>query len=149
MTRATELDARNPYAPPAADALDPRQLPRLPRERFGEVDIRVATTERRTMQRRFLCENTADGDVLYDAWGAFLVGECVYVNGRLRSRNLGFGWGWEYVAWVTPRIDFLMEWRGTAVPARLETAMRLTLLRGLRFSHLRLFIAERLVYAEP
>jgi hypothetical protein len=148
MTFAPDL-TRNPYAPPTeAPAADPRLLPPLPAERMGEVDIRLTSVERRTMQRRFVCENTADSELLYDAMGLYLCGECIYANGRLRARNLGFRWGWEYIAWVAPRIDFLIEWRGFAAPARLEARMGMTWFHGLRFKHVRLFVAERLVYAE-
>lgn len=144
-----EVERPNPYEPPqSAAGRDPRDLPRLPEERFGEVDVRLVGAETRSLQRRFILENTADGDVLYDAWGSWLIGECIYVNGRLRTRHLGIGFGWEYVAWVAPRIEFLLEWQGTAVPARLEVALGMNLFFGLRFKHVRLFVAEKCLYDE-
>jgi hypothetical protein len=129
----------NPYAPPLSDPAG--DWPLLPAEHWGALHLAASLVSERTMERIIRIAGSIDAEIYYDAR---LVGEQVYVNGRLRGRSSV--WHWTLVA---PTIDFFVEGSGFRVPARIEVSVgpswRWSLIRLSRF---RLSIAGRVVYAE-
>jgi hypothetical protein len=129
----------NPYAPPLADPAS--DWPVLPAEHWSALHLAAALAGERTMERIIRIAGSIDAEIYYDAR---LVGEQVYVNGRLRGRSSV--WHWTLVA---PTIDFFVEGNGFRVPARIEVGVGPSWRwPPIRINPFRLSIAGRVVYAE-
>jgi hypothetical protein len=128
----------NPYKPPSAAALAALTLPLLPKHRWHELDIHVASVVRGWCRRRIILTGSIDAHVEYDPIGN---GERVYVNSELLVTTSI--WGWNI---VQPRIDFFLEALEHLVPARIHA--RASLLRLLRTTAFRLDVAGRTVYED-
>ena len=128
----------NPYAPPLADPAG--QWPVLPAARWGELHLAASLVSQRTMERVVRIAGSFEAEIYYDAR---LIGEQVYVNGRLRARSSV--WYWSLVA---PTIDFLVEGNQFRVPARVEAGVGPSWRSVVRLSRFRLWMAGRVLYEE-
>jgi hypothetical protein len=128
----------NPYAPPLADPA--AQWPVLPAERWGELHLAASLVSQRTMERVVRIAGSIEAEIYYDAR---LIGEQVYVNGRLRGRSSV--WHWTLVA---PEVAFLVEGHQFRVPALIEVKVGPSWRTVVRLSRFRLSVAGRVLYEE-
>jgi hypothetical protein len=137
MSLTAPLDT-NPYAPPQADLTEP--WPLLAPERWSELHLAAQLVSLRPMERVVRVAGAIDAEVYYDAR---LVGEQVYVNGRLAGRSSL--WYWSLVA---PTIDFVVDGDGFRVPARVSVGVGFSWLSLVRITRFELSVAGRVVYTE-
>jgi len=132
----------NPYESPRLDLAeaDHPALPILPEAHWHEVDVRVASVDRRWWTRRISLAGSIDAEIFYDPAGH---GESVYVNGKLAATT-SF---WHWAGNVYPHVDFSLEMGQHAVPASIDVAV--SMLRLMRITKFELVVAGRTVYKEP
>lgn len=130
----------NPYESPRASCEhgSGSALPVLPRSRWKEIEVRVASVFRGWWKRRIALAGSIDAHIEYDPVGS---GERVYVNGRLIVTTSV--WGWSI---VQPHIDFCLETFEHAVPASID--VKASFWRLLRTYAFRLTVAGKTVYEE-
>ena len=128
----------NPYAPPLADPA--AQWPMLPVERWGELQLAASLVSQRTMERVVRIAGSFEAEIYYDAR---MIGEQVYVNGRLRGQSSV--WHWTLVA---PEVEFLIEGNQFRVPALVEVKVGPSWRTVVRLSRFRLSVAGRVLYEE-
>jgi len=134
---ATTIDP-NPYAPPLADPA--AEWPMLPVERWSELRLAASLVSQRTMERVVRIAGSLEAEIYYDAR---MIGEQVYVNGRLRGRSSV--WHWTLVA---PEVEFLVEGNQFRVPALVEVKVGPSWRTVVRLSRFRLWVAGRVLYEE-
>jgi hypothetical protein len=128
----------NPYAPPLVDPAG--DWPLLPVERWGELHLAAKIVSQRAMERVVRITGSLDAEIYYDAR---LIGEQVYVNGRLRGQSSV--WHWSLVA---PTIDFLVEGNQFRVPAQVAAGVGFSWRSFVCIRRFQLWVAGRVVYAE-
>ena len=134
---AAELDV-NPYAPPLADVVG--HGPLLPPEMWGGLQLAAKLVSQRAMERVIRLAGSLEAEIYYDAR---LVGEQVYVNGRLKGQSSV--WYWSLVA---PTVDFVVEGERFCVPAQVAVGAGLSLRTLMRIRRFQLWVAGRVVYAD-
>ena len=131
----------NPYEPPQVtvpmETVPNVRLPVLPESRWHEIEVRVASFDRRWWKRHLSLIGSIEANIEYDPVGA---GERVFVNGSLVAQTSGMGW-----SFVQPHIDFHLEALGFAVPASIDVKASIFFLRTYAF---RLTVAGKIVYEE-
>jgi hypothetical protein len=138
MPSSAPIADPNPYAPPLADPAV--QWPVLPAERWGALHLAASLVSQRPMERVLRIVGSLEAEIYYDAR---LVGEQVYVNGRLRGRSSV--WHWTLVA---PEVEFLVEGDQFRVPARVDVRVGPSWRTIVRLSRFRLWVAGRMIYKE-
>jgi hypothetical protein len=128
----------NPYAPPLADPA--AEWPILPIERWDELRLAAKLVSQRTMERVVRIAGSLEAEIYYDAR---MIGEQVYVNGRLRGQSSV--WHWTLVA---PEVEFLVEGNQFRVPALVEVKVGPSWRTVVRLSRFRLWVAGRVLYEE-
>jgi hypothetical protein len=138
MSVAAARADTNPYAPPRIDSSAAWAW--LAPERWHELHLVGQLISQRPMERVVRLAGSIDAEIYYDAR---LVGEQVYVNGRLAGRSSL--WYWSLVA---PTIDFAVDGERYRVPARVDVAVGFSWRSLVAIKRFELWVAGRVVYVE-
>jgi hypothetical protein len=127
----------NPYAAPRLH-YEPSTLAILPKERWPELELEVASVHRGWWRRRIVLAGSINARLEYDPCGN---GERVYVNGQLIVTTPW--WGPDL---VVPHIEFFLETEEHLVPASID--VRASFWRLFQTTAFRLTVADRIVYQD-
>lgn len=140
MITQSVMNDSNPFAAPQASltSADDLRLPLLPESQWGELDLRIASVDRRWSTIRIQLEGSIQAELCYNPIAAF--GELLYLNGQLLLRI--FNWGITQA--VVPHVEFHLETASHSVPASIDVTV--SAWRLLRLTSCSLTIANRMVY---
>lgn len=92
----------NPYTPPGKSSASGAALPRLPKDRWGELEVRVESVYRGWWTRRLWLAGSIAAELYYNPGGN---GERLYVDGNLLVTTPFL----QFSGNVDPHLDFLPQ----------------------------------------